>query len=675
MRLTHEWVCEYVETVASPQEIADTLTMLGHEVEAIEQSDLGAVLAVKVTPNRGDCLSVLGIARELAASDPTRFQPTELMREAIRGWTLGDEATPLSATSVTIETPDLCPRYAARVWNEAPMQASADWMQARLVACGMRPINVIVDTTNYVMLELGQPLHAFDLDLLREERIVVRTARPGEKMRTLDGIEREFSTEMMLICDAERPVAVAGVMGGEETEVTQTTKRILLESAHFQPASVRRTRRALNLPTEASHRFERHVDPEGVVRALNRFALLLSQQTGVAQEPGVCDLYPGRSELQPVQVREARWNLLLGMEVPRAAAAASLNSIGMRVAETEEGLTATPPSWRADIAIEEDLVEEIGRLAGYENMPERLPEGSTPQGGESALTSLRTRARDAMLRLGFIEVVTHSLRAPSPLDAPCDPIRLRNPASPEVSVLRNSLLPGLADAARRQHDDSFFLFEVGRVFLPEAERVCIAGLMRGQLLPEHWRSGHAAEVDVFTLKGALQEVGARLHRLPAFEQSNDERFHPAKQARVVVAGQDVGVMGELSRLLVERMHLQPSLFAFEMDLTSLLELPEATPRYKPFSAFPHVRRDIAIEVPKDVPYAQIERLIRESAAGLLEEVWLFDVYEGKGIEEGKHSLGIAMTLRHMEKTLTDEEANEVRERVLQALASLGAKQR
>ncbi|MER3465912.1 MAG: hypothetical protein C4340_01540, partial [Armatimonadota bacterium] len=385
--------------------------------------------------------------------------------------------------------------------------------------------------------------------------------------------------------------------------------------------------------------------------------------------------YPKRRQPVPVHVREARWNLLLGMDVPRAVAAATLNSLGMRVSETEDGLSAIPPSWRADIGMEEDLVEEIGRLAGYENIPERLPEGSTPQGGESGLTSLRTRARDAMLRLGFVEVVTHSLRAWSPFDAKAPPVALRNPASPEVSVLRNSLLPGLVEAARRQHDDAFFLFEVGRVFLPEGERVYVGGVARGELLPEHWSDGSGPQADVFALKGMLEEVGARLNRPLMFGTSTDERFHAATRASVYAGDQEVGVMGELSRRLVEEMHLQPNVFGFELNLVSLLEVPEVRPRYKPYSMYPHVRRDIAVEVPKVVPYGEIERAIRAAAGDVLERVWLFDVYEGRGIEEGKHSLGIAMTLRHMEKTLTDEEANEVRERVLAALTSFGAKQR
>ncbi len=675
MRLPLEWLQDYVETEVSAAEIADLLTNLGHEVEAIHESDIGSVLEIKVTPNRGDCLSVLGVARELAAKDSQRFQPTELMRTAVRGWTLGDESKPLSETSVAIESPDLCPRYGARVWTDVKTGPSSERVQRRITAAGMRPIDVVVDTTNYVMLELGQPLHAFDLDRLKERRIVVRAAKPGEQIRTLDGVDRKLEPGMLMICDAERPVAVAGVMGGEETEVTPQTRRILLESAHFNPQSVRRTRRALNLHTEASHRFERYVDPEGVVRALNRFAILYEEQTGCKPCEGVADVYVRRWEPNKVPVREERWKMLLAMDVPRAIAASSLIALGCEVRESAEGLEATGPSWRSDLAIEEDFIEEIGRLYGYDKMPVLLPQGSTPRGGESALTALRSRARQAMLRLGYVEVVTHTLRAPSPLDAAQPLIPLRNPGSPEAVFLRNSLLPGLADVAPRNYGASPFVFEIGRTFSGDREAVSLGALLAGRILPEHWASKQEDTVDFSAAKGCLERLFSHLRREAVLEPSSDERFHPARQAKIMCAGKDVGIVGQLRRDLCEELHLPKESYAFEVCLSDALDVPEYVPKYRPVSSFPFVRRDMAIEVSKAVPYADIEAAIQEAAGELLERIWLFDVYEGKGIPEGKHSLGVAMILRHPEKTLTDEEANAVRERAVARLEQLGAKLR
>ncbi|HWP31748.1 MAG TPA: phenylalanine--tRNA ligase subunit beta [Fimbriimonadales bacterium] len=674
MKIPLEWLLEYVETDASAEEIGQTLTMLGIELEGIEISPSGEVLDVKVTPNRGDCLSVLGIARELAAKNCGVFKPTQLMLDAVRGWRKEDEGRP-SPAQVEILEPELCPRYAARVFENVRVTSSSEKIQKRLHASGMRPINNIVDITNYVMLELGQPLHAFDMDCLEEHRIVVRCAKPGEKIVTLDGVERELKEDMLMICDAKRPVAIAGVMGGQDSEVSEKTKRVLLESAHFNPRSIRRTRKALGLSTEASYRFERFVDPEGVVRALNRFADLLERECGITPVEGVTDVYPRKPSAKKLFVRPDRWNTLLGMEIPVAGAASILNSLGCRVEERERKLEVTPPSWREDLNIEDDLVEEIGRIYGFENIPEKLPAGSTPQGGEVELGSFLTMARNAMLRLGFVEIVTHTFRPPSPLDPECKSIHVRNPVSPELSLLRPSLLAGLAEVATRNRLKTMRFFEIGRIFQNDSEFPALAMMLSGNLLEEHWQRKESPPIDFFTSKGMIEELCKILHRPISFEASQDKRLHPYRQASLMSASRRIGIFGQLLPRLAEEMNLPDETFVAEFDLLALSKVPESKPIYRPFSPFPAVRRDIAMSISKEIPYSEVEARLREGAGEVLEKIWLFDVYEGPGIEEGHHSLAFALVLRHPSRTLTDEEANEIRERAFRNVEVLGAKRR
>jgi len=674
MKIPIEWLLEYIETDASFEEIGKTLTMLGIELEGIEDSPLGHVLDVKVTPNRGDCLSILGIARELAAKDCRIYKPTELMLEAVRSWRKEDEGK-ASPAQIEILEPELCPRYAACIFDNVRISSSSEKIQARLHASGMRPINVIVDITNYVMLELGQPLHAFDLDRLEENQIVVRCAKPGEKIVTLDGVERELKEDMLVICDARRPVAIAGVMGGQDSEVSEKTKRVLLESAHFDPRSVRRTRKTLGLSTEASYRFERFVDPEGVVRALNRFADLLKRECGIEPLEGVTDLYPRSPAFKKLFVRPERWNTLLGTNIPTAGAAAILNSLGCRVQERDGKLEVTPPSWRDDLNIEDDLVEEIGRLHGYENIPEKLPSGSTPQGGEVELGSFLTRTRHAMLRLGFVEILTHTFRPPSPLDPECERVRVRNPVSPELALLRPSLLPGLAEAASRNRLKTMRFFEIGRIFRDGWEFPALAMMLAGNLLEEHWEQKDAPPIDFFSSKGILEELFKVLRRPLSFEASKDQRLHPFRQASVMSDSRKIGVFGQLLPRLAEEMDLPDVTFIAELDLSSLSEVPELKSIYRPFSPFPPVRRDIAMSIAKTISYSEIEKRLREGAGEVLEKIWLFDVYEGPGIEKGHHSLAFALILRHPSRTLTDEEANEIRERAFRNVEELGAKRR
>jgi phenylalanyl-tRNA synthetase beta chain len=696
MKVTLEWLKEFVDTEASASEIGALLTMLGFELESIQESPMGPILDFKVTPNRGDCLSVLGVARELCAKDPERYKPTPLMLECVQGLKRGDEgdAEIKEFAKVEVQEPDLCPRYGARVFRDIEVRPSSEKIQARLLACGMRPINLIVDLTNYVMLELGQPLHAFDLDLLSQSTIVVRLPKPGERITTLDGVERSLQENMLLICDAEKPVAIAGVMGGANSEVHPKTKNILLESAHFHAESIRKTRKQLGLSTDASYRFERYVDPEGVVRALNRFAYLLQQEGGKEPVRGIWDVRKDFTPPQPVVVRPKRWNLLLGLEIPTAVAGAHLHSLGCLVKEEKDGsLRVTPPSWRMDLKEEDDFVEEIGRLYGYERIPERLPEGRTVIAKEDERSALLSRARQVFLRLGFTEVLNHTFCEPSPLDAPSgERYQLRNPVAPEFRLLRNSLLPGLMNGARKHPRGPLFLFEIGRVYSPSprvGNQWAVGFLMRGRLLEEHWEKKESPEVDFYVGKGVVEQFLRLMHysHLGNFfiPPEPDPRFDPAFQAGI---GHPVeallGIFGELRRSLAEEFHMTERIVLGEIFLENLMKYDEegrrggrGAPalRYKPLSPYPPVRRDIAIAVPKTVRISEIEKAIREEAGDVLESLRLIDRYEGKGIPEGHHSLAFAMVYRHPHRTLTDEEANEIRDRVLSRLSQLGARAR
>lgn len=671
MRIPVEWIKDYVETLSSAERIGDTLTMLGIELEAIHPSPIGEVLEIKVTPNRGDCLSILGVARELCAKDCAEFAPTRLMLDALAGWPRGDESQPLGVATVRIESPKLCARYAARVFEGVPQHESSSTVQSRLSAAGMRPVSVIVDITNYVMLELGQPLHAFDLNKLVDREIVVRCANPGETIKTLDGQVRKLTPEMLTICDANTPVAIAGVMGGEDSEVSENTTSILLESAHFEPASVRKTRRALGMATEASYRFERYVDPEGTVRALNRFTHLLQAETGVACVEGVCDSFPSKRPQREVTVRPARWNVLLGTEVPTAAAAAILQSLGCRVSEANGHLRAAAPSWRSDLLREDDYVEEIGRVWGYEKIPEVLPAGTTKSAGLTTLERFTEQARHLMLRTGFCEVLNHTMGAAHPLDVRCERVELRNPGSPDSALLRSSVLPGIALSASHNRGRDIALFEIGNVFHGPHEFAMLGFLASGLQAERGWQGPKPPEVDFFFAKAIAEVVLSTFSVTGDLAPTKDERFHPNRQASYSQGDEQLLLFGQLRDEICGELDLRVGTIAGEVDLRALTKATKPELKFKRLSPFPYVRRDIAFAISKDVPYANIEVKVREALGETLELLRLFDVYEGQGVPEGHHSLAIALVFRHFERTLTDEECNALRERGVEAIKGLG----
>jgi len=671
---------DFVQTRLDAVQLGDLLTMAGFELEGIEEVDGDSVLDIKVMSNRGDGLSVFGLAREVLAKD-VASNATNLYQRAA-GFFEGDVESPgfaIPDSSAEIQSEE-CLRFACRAYDNVDAAGqSPEWMQRRLAQAGMRPISILVDLTNYVMLELGQPLHAFDREKLAEQRIVVRHAKPGEKLTTLNGLEHELDGQMM-ICDALKPVGVPGVMGGLETEVTDGTTKLLLESANFRHTTVRKTRKQLGLNTEASYRFERCVDPNGVVRAIERFTQLLIESQARVSYSNIVDLYPGRDEWGPVALRLERANRLLGMTIGADAAEGYLRNLGFDLSVSHDPVTTfqvVPPSWRPDIVREIDLVEELGRVHGYERIPNELPIGQTPVGGPKGHLFRVDLIREAMVRAGFIQVMSHSLRDLHPLDALGERIGPKNPGSPEMAWLRNSNLPCLAEAAIRNGGKDVHLFEIGKVFTSTLEYRSLGVLSTGSLQPAHWRKSESVAADFYSLKGtiksAFQSVEIPLEFRPRCAE--DPRLHPTRSADIMLGGQNLGWLAQIHPNVAEAVGLSEETILAEVNLDALESGTVQDIAYKPLSRNPSVRRDISIEISKSTAFDSVERALRQACGDVLERQWLFDVYEGKGIAVGNHSLSVALQFRKHGGNFTDEEANQVRERAVAALVELGAKPR
>ncbi|MGV3618937.1 MAG: phenylalanine--tRNA ligase subunit beta [Fimbriimonas sp.] len=684
MKFPHAMLLDFVRTDLNAEQVGDLLTMAGFELEGIEEVEGDSVLDIKVMSNRGDGLSVFGLSREVLAKD-LNAHPTGLYHASAARFadTFEEESETLPPTTASIES-ETCRRFACRAFVGVPAAtASPEWMQKRLRQAGMRPISLLVDLTNYVMLEQGQPLHAFDRDRLAEGRIVVRHARPGEKLTTLNGEEHELDGQMM-ICDAARPVGVPGVMGGLDTEVTDETKVVLLESANFVNTTVRKTRKQLGLATEASYRFERSVDPDGVVAAIHRFTQLLQEAAPDVTVSNVVDHYPRRPERTPVRLRVARASRLLGMEITADQAEEYLGRLGMHAVRDEDVLTVTPPTWRPDIEREEDLVEELGRVHGYDRIPETPPFGTTTQGGTHGNYLRADRMRDAALRNGFVEIVSHSLRDFHPLDASGEErLGPRVPASPEHAILRNSVLPSLADAAQRNGGRSLHLFEIGRVFSGTAgnpdsyrEGTTLGLISIGDLLVVDRKGKGVPSADFYSTKAALEQVLLAGGATPSYSAGlNDARLHPTRQARVLVAGRAVGLIGQIHPDIAADLKLPEATFVAEFDVTLALEAGTTEPALRSISRNPAVRRDITVAVAQDVPYQAMADRVAEACGEVLERLWLVDDYVGTGVPEGQHALTFGLQLRKIGENFTDEEANQVRDRAVAALTSLGATMR
>ncbi|MCR4391684.1 MAG: phenylalanine--tRNA ligase subunit beta [Candidatus Acetothermia bacterium] len=623
------------------------------------------VLTLKITSNRPDLLGLYGIAREVSALFRTDLREPDLAFPEE-----GPEAGAL--TAVEVESAVDCPRYIARLVLDVRPWASPLPLQARLLKAGMRPLTFVVDVTNYVMLEFGHPLHAFDHGKLAEGRIVVRRARPGERIRTLDGVDRALTTEVLVIADGARPVAVAGVMGGADTEVHDGTRTVLLEAASFSPARVRRGGRALGLRTEASLRFERDLPPETADLASRRCCALFARHAPVRIARGAVDAYlaPGRTPV--VALRKARLNAVLGTTVPEAEVASGLARLGLAVEDRGDRWEARVPPFRRDLAREIDLIEEVARLYGYDRIPAVPPVVAPRVGTKEPREGFADRVREVLVALGLTEVYSFGLVPAGEAE-----VRLRNPMAQGQDGLRASLLPGLLAAVRENLESQapgVALFEVGRVFawagdeVHEDERVGVA--LAGR--PPTPLAGKA-EYAPADLKGVLDALLAAL-RVPEVELAPcaDDRLHPARRASVVLAGRTVGWLGELAPELVQDLPGGRRALALELELAPLAAAARAV-QYKPVPRSPAARRDLSLLVPRDVPEGEVRAAILGEA--LVESAFLYDLYQGPGVPAGQISLTYELAFRDPARTLSSEEVDAAVARILGRLAALGARLR
>lgn len=623
---------------------------------------------LKLTPNRADCFSVRGIAFDLAAALDTQVQPLEIPE------------VPVSSDAVRaldIEATADCPRYCGRVIEGLdPRAVTPLWMSEALKRCGIRPVSPLVDITQYVMLELGQPMHAFDAGKLAGP-VGVRRARDGEACTLLDGRQVELNPEFTVITDAGRAVAVAGVMGGLDSSVGEGTTAVFLESAHFAPASIIGRARKLGLHTDASHRFERGVDPALPRLALERASALVLQILGGKAGPVVCAESPAHiAPPAAVTLRRARLARVLGMQVADERVERIFRALGMRVEPQTDGWSVTAPSSRFDIAIEEDLIEEVARIVGYEHIPVRTPSGEVPLAARSELAIDEAALRAQLIAMDVQDTINYAfvdaaLLATWQLQA--DALALANPLSTELAVMRTSLLPGLvsaltANSARQQ--TRLRLFEIGRVFRNRGkdaplERNALAAVFSGPALPEQW-SGKSAPVDFYDAKAVLDAALARIGFRAEYAPVEVPHLHPGRAAEVRVDGQVVGLIGALHPALNKALDLPGDVYGFEIDLSALPA--RALPQAAPVSRFPSVRRDLALVVPEAVAWSRIEACVRRCLAESLQSVVLFDVYRGPGLPENAKSLAIGLILHDFSRTLNESEVEQSIAGVLAVLA-------
>lgn len=622
-----------------------------------------AVIEFEVGANRPDCLSILGIAREASAVTGAPFQ----MPDA--DYAEGDTDISQMVT-VDVEAPDLCTRYIAAGVNDVQIAPSPQWMQQRLMEAGIRPINNIVDITNFVMLETGQPMHAFDADKIRGRKIIVRRASNGEKMETLDGKERVFSDSMLLICDAEGPVGVAGIMGGLDSEITDETKRVVFESAKFGYGNIRQTSRALGVATESSMRFSKGVDANGSMYAMQRALALVEAAKAGVPASGMIDIASEDAAPRIVKTTGARTNAILGTALTAREMQELLERAFIHTGLIGDELICTIPPFRSDIAGPNDIAEEVARMYGYDNIPATQPRAELRSGSVPRLEQVKDRIAEYLADSGFYECLSYSFSGRADYENMCQAVpdsvvSILNPLGDDRAFMRQTLLPAMLRTVAynlHQGTKSLRLFETGRTFVP----------LPGEQLPEEHTvlcmAVTGSDEDFAELRGLLDNVVQLAVRRPLRVKAAEEPFlSPSASARLITKGRDIGFAGEIAAKTAENFGVEQKTFAAQIDLDALLEVEPAKVQYVPLPRHPAAARDLAVVVDADVPVGDLMEEAAKAGGATVEEVSLLSVYQGDKIEDGKKSVAVALRLRGKNATLTDKQADHAVQAVLKAL--------
>ena len=698
MKVPISWLREFIEVTVEPGRLGEDLTLAGFALDGLESDGKDAVLDIDVTTNRVDCMNVYGLAREVAVLYGLSLRPLEL--------SLAEKGAAASeALEIEIEAPDLCPRFSARVLD-VRLGPSPAWIRDRLESVGVRPIHNVVDLTNYVMMEMGQPSHAFDLARIPKARLRVRWAREGEKLQTLDGVLRSLSTRHGVVAGPQEALALAGIMGGASSEVSEETKVVALEAAYWEPLAIRRAARALGMHTEASHRFERGADPEATVIALARIAHLLEKIGAGTTRPGVIDRVAVPRAKRTLSLRPARVRAVLGVDVPQPKGEAILSGLGFRVepgTEAEQAaerhspppawggtgwgvderkvISVDVPSWRSDVSREADLIEEVGRHFGLDKIPSSIPP-TDARGGLGLGQAEERTVRATLVAAGLTEAITYAFVGEPPVgtggSARDGVVALENPLADAQSVLRSSLiLPGLLDALdanQRQGRRDVAFFEVGRVFYP-GPGLPIEERRLGILLAGHFRAGYLSEkpraADFFDLKGLLEQLFERLGLGPlALSREHDRPayLHPGGSAAIVLEGRALGYLGAVRPGFRDG---REDVLVAELALDPLLGRPAPLVRFQPLPRFPPVVRDLSILMDAATSAAQVEERIRRAAGPLLVAVTMADRYDRPPVPAGKVSLTVSLRYQYPERTLTGDEVQASVEGVIRQLRAAG----
>lgn len=632
------------------------------------------VIEFEITPNRPDCLSILGMAREVAATfNKTLKYPEIVIKQEV------DDIH--SIASVDVRNKELCVRYVARAVKDVKIGPSPLWLQTRLMAAGMRPINNMVDVTNYVMLEVGQPMHAFDLDMVEKRLIIVNTAKEDEMFTTLDGVTRKLDNKMLMICDGNKPVGIAGVMGGENSEIVEKSTTILLESANFYSDNIRKTSKKLGLRTEASSRYEKGIDPNICLYAVNRACQLIEELEIGKVVKGTIDIYPKTGEKRVVEVRPDRVNALLGTDIELEEILNILRRLEIEVECRNDIIEARVPTFRLDLLEEIDFVEEVARIYGFDNLPITLPKGNT-QGLRTNGQIIEDYAKNILTNVGLNEILTYSFVSPKGLNKigvseesiMRRAIRLINPLGEETSTMRTTMMPNMLEVLARNYNrnvENVKAFEIGRIFIPYEIPVVRLPIERHTLS----LGMYGDKVDFYVLKGVIETL-LRKMGIKDFEflsEKNHSTFHPGRCASVINGNHLLGVFGEVNPDVCESYGIDTRVYLGEMDFNIIMQLAKMDKVYKGLAKYPAIIRDIAMVVKDEIFVKQIEDIIKKNGQNLLESVELFDVYKGKQIQQGHKSVAYTLTYRAEDRTLTDEDLHGIHGKILKELnEKLGA---